>query len=166
MRTFVGIVAAFLTAGLALTSARAEAPDGNKEPVVITMLVPADAQITFDGTKTTQTGTVRRFISPPLATSSRFRYQIEVMSGGKGEMEVRRPLVVSGGDQITLDFRGGEVRETRNAGTGRAYFDPDTAPRAPTFYRPVPATNGPRALPLSPDHGPHPYGMGGSVGAG
>src|SRR5580700_8012899 len=35
-------------------------------PVVIIAIVPADAQIWFDGAATTQTGGVRRFYSPPV----------------------------------------------------------------------------------------------------
>jgi uncharacterized protein (TIGR03000 family) len=91
---------ALLIAGLgvfAYVPARAEAPDGNKAPVVIRMSVPAGAQVSFDGTMTEQTGAQRKFESPPIATDKTFKYQIVVKDGDK---VVTRTVRVMGGDWI------------------------------------------------------------------
>src|SRR5262245_46965126 len=42
------------------------APNATSLPATIELLVPADAQVWFNGAATTQTGTVRRFVTPPL----------------------------------------------------------------------------------------------------
>jgi uncharacterized protein (TIGR03000 family) len=163
MRTFLGVLAVAAASFGLFVPARAEAPNENKAPVVITMLVPAGAEVTFDGTKTTQTGTTRRFESPAIATGKTFKYQIVVVDGT--EMSVTRAVRVHGGERITLDFRGGEVRETRNTGTGSAYFEPARYPE----YRPfIYSSPGPGAIRLSPDDSPRnqPYGFGGAIGGG
>jgi uncharacterized protein (TIGR03000 family) len=143
--------------------ARAAEPDVNKASVIITMLVPPGAEVSFDGAKTTQTGTSRRFESPPIATGKTFKYTIVVTDGS--EMTVSRAVRVRGGERITLDFRGGEVRETRNTGTGNAYFEPARYPEyRPYFF----STGSGGGTPLSPDNSPRnqPYGFGGAIGGG
>jgi uncharacterized protein (TIGR03000 family) len=157
MRALIGVFA--LGFGLfGNIPARAEEPAGNKEPVVIMMLVPAGAEVTFDGTKTQQTGAQRRFESPPIPTDKTYKYRIHVVTP-EGELDVSRALSVRGGERITLDFRGGQVRETR--GTGRAFFEPagPVAPRyAPSAFpvyspgvAPFSPANSPRNLPWAPN---------------
>jgi uncharacterized protein (TIGR03000 family) len=138
------IVAILTGVGLVLVtsaSAQAEAP-ADAAPVVITMLVPADAVVSIDGAKTTQTGTLRRFYSPPVAKGKTFKYQIDVVADGQ-EM-VNRKLTVQAGERITLDCRGGQVRETR--GTGSSFYDPEAA-GTPAPFVPSPAI-GPRVAPF------------------
>jgi uncharacterized protein (TIGR03000 family) len=165
MRPLFGLVA-LATACLSLSSnipVRAEAPDSNKEAVIITMIVPADAVVSFDGTRTTQTGTRRTYYSPPVATGKTFKYQIEVADG---QEKVKRDVAVRGGERITLDFRGGQVRETR--GSGSAFFEPEAAGAAPAY---VPSTfTRPGVVPLGGREGDRtsswPYGFGGAIGGG
>jgi len=83
---------------------------GGEAPVVITAIVPADAQIWFDGTATTQTGASRQFYSPPVGTGQNYVYRIRIVAGDRDDT---RRVSVRGGDRITLDFTGAEVRETR-----------------------------------------------------
>jgi uncharacterized protein (TIGR03000 family) len=163
MRALFGLVALAAACLAWSLPARAEAPEGNKAAVVITVLVPAGAEVSFDGTRTQQSGTMRRFVSPPIATGKTFKYQVAV-TGGADKMNVTRALRVRGGEQITLDFRDGQVRETR--GTGSAFFEPEAARRAPA-YVPTPFS-GPRAMPFSPDNSTRnqPYGFAGAVGGG
>jgi uncharacterized protein (TIGR03000 family) len=157
MRTFIGgVILAAVGFGVSTEpSARAQAPDESKSPVIITMVLPADAAVSFDGTKTAQTGTLRRYYSPPIPTGKTFKYHIDVVVDGQ---EVKRSLSVRGGERITLDFRGGQVRERR--GTGSAFFEPEMGavpPRTsvPTFISPRPAAplspESPRNVPWSPN---------------
>ena len=44
--------------------------------VQVTVGVPADALVWFDGAQTTQTGAVRRFVSPPLLQGKHYSYEI------------------------------------------------------------------------------------------
>jgi uncharacterized protein (TIGR03000 family) len=161
MRAFMGIVA-LGAAWLSLDSpGRAEAADGNKAAVVITVTVPSGAEVSFDGSRTQQTGPVRRFYSPAIATGKTFKYHVTVLADGQ---EKKYDVSVRGGERIALDFRGGQVRETR--GTGSGFFEPEAAAAAPA-YAPAPFT-APRVVPFSPDNSTRnqPYGSAGAVGGG
>jgi uncharacterized protein (TIGR03000 family) len=136
--------------------------------VVITMVLPEDAEVWFDGTKTTQTGTVRKFYSPAISTSKTFRYQIRV-SSASSKLDVSKPVSVSGGDRLTIDYRDGQVRETRNpaTGTGAAYFDPDLMRSIPVMPY-VPSYFPNRSMSPLSEGGSRdiPYGWGQGVGGG
>jgi uncharacterized protein (TIGR03000 family) len=82
-------------------------------PVVVVTTVPADAAVWFDGVKTSQTGTQRRFESPPIPAGRTFTYQIRVAGPAGQGLDETRSVRVHAGDQITLDFTGAQVRETR-----------------------------------------------------
>jgi len=163
MRLFMGGVALATACLLTCDLARAESPDGDKAAVVITVMVPSGAEVSFDGTKTQQTGTLRRFVSPPLATGKTFRYQITVTDGAD-KVNVTKALSVRGGERVMLDFRDGQVRETR--GTGSAFFEPQAVRAAPA-YTPAPFSS-PRVMPFNPDNSTRnqPYGSTGAVGGG
>jgi uncharacterized protein (TIGR03000 family) len=141
------------------------AASSSDQPVVILMSVPADAEIWFDGTKTTLTGSLRRFVSPPLASGRAFVYQVRVRSQAAGRtIDDTRRVTVRAGERLAVDFMGEQVRETR--GSESAYFEPGEATR-PTPYVPS-SFSSPRAVPLSPDNSPvrQPYGFGGAIGGG
>jgi uncharacterized protein (TIGR03000 family) len=87
-----------------------QAAQGDDAPVVINTIVPAGATVSFDGVQTKQTGTLRRFVSPPLEPGHTYTYRIRVV--GQDFDDTRR-LSVRAGEHITLDFSGGEVRESR-----------------------------------------------------
>jgi len=131
--------------------------------VIITAQLPADAEIWFGDTKTTETGAVRRFESPPISTGKAFRYEVRV--AGPGVLNLSRVLSVRGGERIGLEIRDGQLRETRSTGTGSAYF-------APGASRPVPFSAAPSSRPTvtplggNASPGSQPYGMAGAVGGG
>jgi uncharacterized protein (TIGR03000 family) len=153
MRALIGVVILTIMAGF--LPARAETPVDDQAPVTITMLVPADAMVSFEGSRTTQTGTQRRFVSTPIATGKSLKYHIVVVAGDK--TEIKRTLAVHGGERITLDCRGGQVRETRGTRS--------TASAASYFELAVPTR--PRVVPLSPaGHVEQPYGFAGGIGDG
>lgn len=87
--------------------------------------VPANADIWFDGTKTTQTGTVRHFVSPPLDAGRAYSYEIRGrwMENGR-EVNQSRTITVRPGSQQTVDFVSGSRIDTIDPG------DRDGAPRA------------------------------------
>jgi uncharacterized protein (TIGR03000 family) len=114
-------------------TARAEPGDA---PVVINALVPSGAQLWFDGTKTTQTGDNRRFVSPPIASGHVYVYHLRVVDGGR---DVAKAVRVRAGDHITLDFTGAQVRESRGQPTQTAapYSNPGSAAQAGYAAQPV-----------------------------
>ena len=59
-----------------------EAAEKDK-PVVITVNVPNEAQIWFEGSKTSQTGTSRQFISPALKPGRNYTYNLRVAPLGE-----------------------------------------------------------------------------------
>jgi uncharacterized protein (TIGR03000 family) len=89
-----------LFGGLALTAARAQ-EEGGKNPILITVLVPADASVEFDGTKTTSTGGKRVYQTPPLSTAAEYKYTLKVTSG---EKTVTRDIRVRAGGKNTFDL--------------------------------------------------------------
>ena len=62
--------------------------------------VPADAQIWVEGNKTTSTGTVRAFQSPPLTPGSSYTYDIRATwnENGREVTQTQKVNVTAGGD--------------------------------------------------------------------
>jgi uncharacterized protein (TIGR03000 family) len=60
--------------------------------VPIELQVPADAQVWFNGEKTTQTGTLRHFVSPPLTVGRQYTYEVRAAwkESGREITESRR----------------------------------------------------------------------------
>ncbi len=78
----------------------------------IQVRAPADAEIWFGGTKTSQTGTVREFVSPPLTPGKEFMYEVRArwMENGKEVVQDRR-IDITAGAQKVIDFtRAGPER--------------------------------------------------------
>jgi uncharacterized protein (TIGR03000 family) len=78
---------------------------GQEGTAQITVLVPANAEVYFDGTLTTQKGSERRFESPPLEAGKKFHYQIRAvwMEAGKTVAQTRK-VAVSAGAKVVVDF--------------------------------------------------------------
>jgi len=115
-------------------TARAEAGDA---PVVINAIVPAGAQLWVDGTKTKQTGDSRRFVSPPISAGHVYVYHVRVVTDGR---DIDKAVRVRSGDNITLDFTGAQVRESRGQprGTAASYYNPDSAAQSWYTAQPQP----------------------------
>src|SRR5262249_33053874 len=78
----------------------------NAKPATIRLYVPADAQIVFDGYKTEQTGTVRRFISPPLLPGQTYKYDLKASWKADGKQVVQTKEVrIQAGQETPLDLR-------------------------------------------------------------
>jgi uncharacterized protein (TIGR03000 family) len=88
-------------------------------PAEIDLQVPADAQVWFDGEKTTQTGALRQFVSPPLATDRDYTYEVRVAwkEGGREVTESRR-LTVRGGSRVSASFPAAPAKLAAAKGPG------------------------------------------------
>lgn len=75
-------------------------------PVVVEVIVPdAAAEVVFDGTATDQTGTTRRFQSPPVATGKTYNYEVQAHWQENGEVKSQtRTVPVQAGQRIVVDF--------------------------------------------------------------
>ena len=82
-------------------TATAESP--RKRPVRVNLRVPSDAKISFDGSQTNQTGTIRSFESPSVTVGPEYAYQIRIQwkQDGKDVTETRQ-IKVHAGDVINL----------------------------------------------------------------
>jgi uncharacterized protein (TIGR03000 family) len=94
--------------------ARAQA---EKAPAAITVLVPADAEIFFDGIATTQKGAERLFVSPPLEPGKTFHYDVLALWKQNGEtVERTRKVRVSSGARVRVSFVQAADGETEAEG--------------------------------------------------
>jgi uncharacterized protein (TIGR03000 family) len=78
-------------------------PDPNS--VMIGIRVPPDAEIWFEGEKTSQTGSFREFYSPPLEPDQTYTYEIRVkwIQGGTPVAQTRT-IAVRAGQHVGIDF--------------------------------------------------------------
>jgi uncharacterized protein (TIGR03000 family) len=71
----------------------------------INVHVPADAALTFQGVRTTQTGELRRFQSPALVPGTVYSYDIVATWNDSGrEVTKSRHVAIRAGDHLTVDF--------------------------------------------------------------
>jgi uncharacterized protein (TIGR03000 family) len=71
----------------------------------ITVTVPANAEVWFDGSQTNATGTMRAYQSPPLAPGSRYAYDIRARWNENGmEMTQTQRVQVMAGSRVRVDF--------------------------------------------------------------
>jgi uncharacterized protein (TIGR03000 family) len=67
--------------------------------------VPANAEIWFEGVKTSQTGDFRVFESPELKPGVDYNYEVRARWVENGQtVEKTRNLTVRAGDQIAVNF--------------------------------------------------------------
>ncbi len=96
------LLAAFALSGGAT---RADGPADEPAAATITVVVPPDAEVFFDGAPTMQRGAERLFFSPPLAVGKPFHYSVLARwnEGGKAVEQTRR-VVVTAGAAVRVDF--------------------------------------------------------------
>jgi uncharacterized protein (TIGR03000 family) len=89
----------------ALTTAPQTLPQVNENAIYIRVQVPADAEVWFEGQKTTQTGPVRFFESPSLTPGRKYVYHIKARWTENGKVvEREREFPVYAGDKFSTDF--------------------------------------------------------------
>ena len=71
----------------------------------VTARLPADAEIWFNGAKTTLTGAVREFHTPPLTPNSQYTYEVRARWLENGhEVTQTQKIFVSAGAHVHVDF--------------------------------------------------------------
>jgi uncharacterized protein (TIGR03000 family) len=121
-----------------------------RNPVEITVHVPAGAQIWFDGRETAQTGTKRVFLSPPLEPGRDFAYEVRVQwRDGERMVNWTQSLTVRAGDRIGLTYTRqgfGEVRAYVSEAT--SVGPAPVVPYAPAYNRAAEVTPAIRYIPI------------------
>jgi uncharacterized protein (TIGR03000 family) len=81
------------------------APVQSDNTAHVTVNVPADAEVWFEGTKTTSTGSVREYESPPLTQGNRYTYEIRARWHENGrEVNQTQQVEVTAGAHVNVDF--------------------------------------------------------------
>lgn len=98
--------AADMNPSLPATDAPATNPTRSANAAYLQLIVPRNAEVLVDGGKTTQQGSIREFVSPPLDPEKSFTYTIAVHdtdANGK-PIEENRSIRVHANDQLRIDF--------------------------------------------------------------
>jgi uncharacterized protein (TIGR03000 family) len=79
-------------------------PDPNA--VMIGVRIPPNAELWFDGDKTSQTGVFREFVSPPLETGKTYNYELKARWTREdgSPVEQKRTVAVHAGQRVGVDF--------------------------------------------------------------
>jgi len=87
-------------------AAQAQAPPPPKDDMAhLLVIVPENAELWFNGTKTTQTGPQREFVSPELTPGKNYSYEIKARWNENGKtVEQTRTVPVQANDWKTVDF--------------------------------------------------------------
>jgi uncharacterized protein (TIGR03000 family) len=102
---FVVLTALLAVALLATMRTPLAGADAAPAPATIVVVVPADAVITFDGHATTQKGTERQYLTPPLKVGKKFHYDVVARWTANGKpVEKTRKVDVTGGATVRVDF--------------------------------------------------------------
>jgi len=88
--------------------------DTGDKPVKLVVIVPEDAIVTIDGTKTTSTGTKRTFESPPVEVGKKYFYMIKAVWTGADGKEVvhEKRFPVKPGETNEIDLTKVETTKT------------------------------------------------------
>jgi len=147
---------AFISAGFVLPAAQAADPanaPADDRPVLLTLVVPPNAEVWIDGKKTTMSGTVRQFVSPALKSGKNYLYTLRVhWQRNNKDVEETRSLTVQAGDAVRLDYLGQGAGYTMtpalSTGERSFYYTPEDELRrlTPSYYRPsAPYYSAPRS---------------------
>jgi uncharacterized protein (TIGR03000 family) len=80
------------------------APEGH-DKAFLEIVVPADAEVWFDGYKSKQMGSVRKFSTPPLKQGEPYGYDVRVRWTMNGSpVEETRTVVVRAGERTRVEF--------------------------------------------------------------
>jgi uncharacterized protein (TIGR02246 family) len=103
------MLALLTTAGAVLiawaVTAQSKGQSGEQAKAEITIIVPANAEVFFDGKPTKEKGTERVFLTPPLEVGEKYSYELRArwQEGGK-VVERTRKIKVSAGARVRVDF--------------------------------------------------------------
>lgn len=92
-------------AGSKSVSPSTETPPAEKARVFFNVKVPADAELWFEGFKTSQQGERRKFQTPPLEPGKTFTYEIRARwTEDNGAVNRLQKFKVKAGDVLNIDF--------------------------------------------------------------
>jgi uncharacterized protein (TIGR03000 family) len=92
---------------------RTTQPSIDPNAVVISLRVPANAEVLIDGNKTSQNGAVRDFVTPPLETGRQFSYDIKARWSENGRpVERERHVNFHAGDRLMVNMMTTQVNGT------------------------------------------------------
>jgi uncharacterized protein (TIGR03000 family) len=81
------------------------APAAKKGRASVTVIVPADAELFFDGVPSSATGTKRTFHTPPLDRGNTYYYSVRARWTADGRpVEQTRKVTVQAGERVRVDF--------------------------------------------------------------
>lgn len=84
-------------------------------PAHFDIMVPPSAEIWFNNDKTSQTGSMRSFVTPALEPDRDFTYTVRAKwNQGGTTVDQTRKLIVHGGERMALAFGSGLSAEQRN----------------------------------------------------
>lgn len=93
---------------------RVPTPDAPAGTVLLNVRVPAEAQVWIEGDKTQQSGSFRRFVSPPLDQGKSYAYQIKAEWQENGKKITRtRKVTVHAGEAVDIDLSRPTQQELR-----------------------------------------------------
>jgi uncharacterized protein (TIGR03000 family) len=89
----------------------ADLPKLDDNAVLIGVRVPENAEIWFDGEKTSQKGTLREFVTPPLDPGQKYTYEIKARWDENGREVTRlRKQEVYAGDRLLVNMLAPEKK--------------------------------------------------------
>jgi len=94
---------------------KVDAPPGHADGAArVHVRVPGDADIWFDGAKTTQKGSDREYESPQLVPGQEYRYELRAqwLEHGRTVTQARQ-VTVHAGDRVNVDFLAANREEKR-----------------------------------------------------
>jgi uncharacterized protein (TIGR03000 family) len=84
-------------------------PEADRSRAAITVQVPQGATLWFDGTKTSQTGGLRSFVSPPLQAGYNYAYDVRARWTENGKVrEETKTVQVHAGARLQVNLAGGK----------------------------------------------------------
>jgi uncharacterized protein (TIGR03000 family) len=103
--SYRGLLTCGLLAVALVATARAPAQGTVPAKAKVTVILPADAELFFNGTRTTKTGGQRVFFTPPLEVGKPFHYEVRARwkEGGK-VIEQKQKVRVTGGANVRVEF--------------------------------------------------------------
>jgi uncharacterized protein (TIGR03000 family) len=131
-RTALGLPALAAAVLMGLAALQPAPAQATSAPAEITVVVPTDAEVLFDGAPTTQKGAERLFVSPALEPGKTFSYQVLARWQAKGQaVEQTRTARVTSGARVRVSFLDGpEGAPADGAAADREKIDSAAVKRA------------------------------------
>ena len=100
-----GLIAYLIPAGTFAQPAHKNTAQEDRKTVLVEVYLPEDARLFFEGQEMKSTGTMRRFLSPPLPPG-KYNYTIKaIIPGPNGPQTVTHRIDVRPGDFESIDLR-------------------------------------------------------------